>query len=245
MKRPLGWSAATLGLVLVLWFSSTLATQHEIKPGVERWPIKTSVPAGADLSLGKSVSEPRNFKSPFAAANPCLLPPAARHDRAPGGRSQAPPGGRCPVAVLSSGAPSTTLPAWRKAERGRSPNAGGRPTSANARSEGWADDFRDGVAGSVTAPRAGASAPAPPRATRSRAPAARARPAGSRPPCAPPQAAAGRRSADTGKRPGRTPGAAAPPTTTAQGANPRPRATAPPTAPSPRWAPPPWCGAVE
>jgi hypothetical protein len=56
MKRPLGWTAATLGLVLVLWFSSTLATQHEIKPGVERWPIKTSVPAGADLSLGKSVS---------------------------------------------------------------------------------------------------------------------------------------------------------------------------------------------
>ena len=38
--------------------------------------------------------EPRNFKSPFAAANPCLLPPAARHDR---GRSQAPPGGRGPV----------------------------------------------------------------------------------------------------------------------------------------------------
>jgi hypothetical protein len=56
MKKHLGWSAATLGLVLVLWFSGTLATQHEIKPGVERWPIKTSVPAGADLSLGKSVS---------------------------------------------------------------------------------------------------------------------------------------------------------------------------------------------
>src|SRR5260370_33318988 len=56
MKRPLGGSAAALALVLVLWFSGTLATQHEIKPGVERWPIKTSVPAGADLSLGKSVS---------------------------------------------------------------------------------------------------------------------------------------------------------------------------------------------
>jgi hypothetical protein len=31
-----------------------------------------------------TAAEPRNFKSPFAAANPCLLPPAARHDRAPG-----------------------------------------------------------------------------------------------------------------------------------------------------------------
>jgi len=148
------------------------------------------------LGTSKALSRPPTRAS---------CPPPRATIAPPGGRSQGPPGGRCPVAVLRrSGAPSTTLPAWRKAERGRSPNAGGRQTRANARSEGWADDFRDGVAGSVTPPRAGASAPAPPRATRSRAPAARARPAGSRPPCAPPQAAAGRRSADTGKRPGRS-----------------------------------------
>jgi hypothetical protein len=42
--------------VLAVATSYGLASQHEIKPGVERWPIKTSVPAGADLSLGKSVS---------------------------------------------------------------------------------------------------------------------------------------------------------------------------------------------
>jgi phosphomannomutase len=49
----------------------------------------------------------------------------------------------------------------------------------------------------------------------------------------------------SGKRPGRTPGAAAPPTKTSQLANPRNLATAPPAAPSPRLAPPPWFGAVE
>src|SRR5260370_7691578 len=42
--------------VLAVATSVTLASNHEIKPGVERWPIKTGVPAGADLSLGKSVS---------------------------------------------------------------------------------------------------------------------------------------------------------------------------------------------
>jgi len=34
----------------------TVATQHQIKPGVERWPIKTSVPPGADITTGKSVA---------------------------------------------------------------------------------------------------------------------------------------------------------------------------------------------
>ena len=40
------------------------------------------------------VEERRNSKRAFAVANPSPLPPAARHDRAPGGPSQAPPGGR-------------------------------------------------------------------------------------------------------------------------------------------------------
>lgn len=42
--------------VLAVATSAGLASQHEIKPGVERWPIKTSVPAGANLSHGASVS---------------------------------------------------------------------------------------------------------------------------------------------------------------------------------------------
>jgi len=44
-----------LALLLALGFTASLATQHEIKPGVERWPIKTSVPAEADVSHGKAV----------------------------------------------------------------------------------------------------------------------------------------------------------------------------------------------
>ena len=54
-------------------------------------------------------------------------PPAARHDRAPSGPSQA-PGGR---GLLRREAPSTTRPSWQSAERGRSSNretgAGERP----------------------------------------------------------------------------------------------------------------------
>ena len=52
MKKALGQSLTAVGLVLILGFSGSLATQHEIKPGVERWPIKTSVLAGVDVSHG-------------------------------------------------------------------------------------------------------------------------------------------------------------------------------------------------
>ena len=83
--------------------------------------------SGTGSELGWSAlrhDERRNSKRAFAVATPCPLPPAARHDRVPGGRSQAPPDGRGPVAGLRSGAPSTTRPSLRKAERGRRPNAG-------------------------------------------------------------------------------------------------------------------------
>src|SRR5437879_13868217 len=49
----------TLFVFLLLFLggnAQAIATQHEIKPGVERWPIKTSVPPGADITTGKSVA---------------------------------------------------------------------------------------------------------------------------------------------------------------------------------------------
>ena len=56
MKKPFRRGVAMLGLVLLLGLSESLAAQHEVKPGVEPWPIKTSVPAGMDVSHGTSVS---------------------------------------------------------------------------------------------------------------------------------------------------------------------------------------------
>src|SRR6059036_1752194 len=56
MKSALGQSLTAVGLVIILGFSGSLATQHEIKPGVERWPIKTSVLAGVDVSHGTPVA---------------------------------------------------------------------------------------------------------------------------------------------------------------------------------------------
>src|SRR5260370_33287821 len=38
---------------------------------------------GDGMKNPRRPAEPRTFKSPFAAANPCLVPPAARHDRTP------------------------------------------------------------------------------------------------------------------------------------------------------------------
>jgi hypothetical protein len=67
-----------------------------------------------------------------------------------------------------------------------------------------------------TRPVAAASATRPWRATHRRARAARARPASSRPRCAPPRSAGAHRSAGTERRQARTPGAAAPPTTSSQ-----------------------------
>jgi len=55
MKKALGQSLTAVGLVLILGFSGSLATQHEIKPGVERWPIKTSVLA-VNVSHGTPVA---------------------------------------------------------------------------------------------------------------------------------------------------------------------------------------------
>ena len=50
----------SLGLVLVLAGigslpAGSLATPHEIRPGEVRWPIKTSVPAQADLTHPKAI----------------------------------------------------------------------------------------------------------------------------------------------------------------------------------------------
>ena len=58
MKNALGQSLTSVGLVIILGFSGSLATQHEIKPGVERWPIKTSVLAGVDVSHGHRLRTP-------------------------------------------------------------------------------------------------------------------------------------------------------------------------------------------
>jgi len=71
-------------------------------------------------------------KRPFAVATraPCpppratIAPPAAAVKRLREGE-----------ALLRSRAPSTTRPSWRYAECGQSPNAGGRQTRADARSE--------------------------------------------------------------------------------------------------------------
>jgi hypothetical protein len=56
IKRIAG---ATVLFTLLFTFGGSIqsrATQHEIKPGVERWPIKTSVPTGADIAHGTPVS---------------------------------------------------------------------------------------------------------------------------------------------------------------------------------------------
>src|SRR5260370_1156282 len=74
--------------------------------------------------------EPRNFKSPFAAANPCLLPPPARHypARARRGRDhQRAPGlvrgvAACPTPPAQGRTP------WRRAAAPRTaPPARGAP----------------------------------------------------------------------------------------------------------------------
>jgi hypothetical protein len=72
-----------------------------------------------------------------------IAPPAAHVQRRREGQ-----------ALLRSGAPSTTRPSWRSAERGQHPNAGGRQTRANAPVPGRGD----GEAGPVTATRAAATA---------------------------------------------------------------------------------------
>jgi DNA-binding SARP family transcriptional activator len=46
------------------------------------------------MEMYVQLREARNSKRAFAVANPSPPAPAAHHDRAPGGRSQAPPGGR-------------------------------------------------------------------------------------------------------------------------------------------------------
>ena len=56
MKNALGQSLTAVGLVIFLGFSGSRATQREIKPAVERWPIKTSVLAGVDVSHGTPVA---------------------------------------------------------------------------------------------------------------------------------------------------------------------------------------------
>ena len=56
MKSALGQSLTAVRLVIILGFNGSLATQHETKPGVERWPIKTSVPARVDVSHGTPVA---------------------------------------------------------------------------------------------------------------------------------------------------------------------------------------------
>ena len=56
MRNALVQSLTAVGLVLVLGFSGSLATQHEIKPDVERWPVNTSVLAGVDVSHGTPVA---------------------------------------------------------------------------------------------------------------------------------------------------------------------------------------------
>src|SRR5438093_10984138 len=55
MKNALGQSLTAVGFVIILGFGGSLATQHEIKPGVERWPIKTSVLA-VNVSHGTPVA---------------------------------------------------------------------------------------------------------------------------------------------------------------------------------------------
>ena len=77
----------------------------------------------------------RNALSPSPPRAPCpppratIAPPAAHVQRRREGQ-----------ALLRSGAPSTTRPSWRSAERGQRPNAGGRQTRANARSQGGATE---------------------------------------------------------------------------------------------------------
>src|SRR2546427_12877862 len=56
MKNALSQSLTAVGLVIILGFSGSLATQHEIKPGVERWPMKTSELARVDVSHGTPVA---------------------------------------------------------------------------------------------------------------------------------------------------------------------------------------------
>ena len=86
MKNALGQSLTGVGLVIFLGFSGSRATQHEIKPGVERWPIKTSVLAGVDVSHGTVVvyadlvkldDAPvgKNGHRPQAARIPAFTPP--------------------------------------------------------------------------------------------------------------------------------------------------------------------------
>lgn len=47
---------AFLAVVFLALTSASLAAQHRTKPGVERWPIKTSLPDGTDVKHSKHVS---------------------------------------------------------------------------------------------------------------------------------------------------------------------------------------------
>jgi len=137
------------------------------------------------------------------------LSPSHPAPRSPRGTTIAPPAAHVKRAWPGSDAELLRQPgvagrrAWPEAEHRRQTDAGERPV------RGWGD----GEAGPVTRTRAAATVTAPPKTTRGRGPAARARSAAARPPCTPPPAA-GRRSVDTPRRRGRTPGAAAPPTAT-------------------------------
>ncbi len=49
-------SLAVILAAVLAWGGPALAAQPTVKPGKERWPIKTSVPAGANLDKGKLVT---------------------------------------------------------------------------------------------------------------------------------------------------------------------------------------------
>jgi hypothetical protein len=56
IERPLRLPSVTPSLTLAFLLVAGPATPRALKPGVERWPIKTSVPAGADLGHPKKVA---------------------------------------------------------------------------------------------------------------------------------------------------------------------------------------------
>jgi hypothetical protein len=76
MKLPL--RLLLFGLVL---FSALLA--KDIKLGVERWDIKTSVPVGADLAYGKRVDFTDIIALPDPVAHPKMNDHRYAHDRYP------------------------------------------------------------------------------------------------------------------------------------------------------------------
>jgi hypothetical protein len=111
-----------------------------------------------------------------------------------------------------SGEPARTRRSWRRRRARHEPEQSREADESRGPDRSGRGNVENECRVRLRSPARRASAPAPPRATRSRGLAARAGPAAARPRCALPRAAGGRRSADTQRRRWRTPGAAAPPT---------------------------------